>query len=349
MTASLAVMLALGACELIARFAYEAPPDPMREPPLLFERHPEIGLLQVPNQAGYLDDGLATINALGLRGELPETPKPANQFRVLAIGDSTTFGWGVDDTDTYGWQLERMFGERRPAANVRVVNAGVSAHNLEDSARLLRYFAPRLEPDLVLVGFFWNDLPHAAVSPDGVPLTSATALESVEEPPQFRLGNQPSGLNRILRRSRALYMLRHAWRTTLARSPRASNQVQWEMALLEGRRSAVIEQAWREVETILSGIRDLGAASGFEVGVLIMPIRAQVEQSYPDAAYQTRAAAIVSELGLFLIDPLERFITHPDPQELFIPYDRMHFSREGNALVAEAALEALGEIVSAFR
>ena len=53
--------------------------------------------------------------------------------------------------------------------------------------------------------------------------------------------------------------------------------------------------------------------------------------------------ALAEAKGFFVIDPLPRFREAADPQTLFIPYDRMHFSPQGNELVAQAAYEALRE------
>ena len=197
------------------------------------------------------------INALGLRGDLPATPKPAGSLRVLAVGDSTTFGWGVNDGETYGAELQRLLAEADPERAVSVVNAGVSAYNLKQSAGLLRRLAPALDPDVVLVGLFWNDLPYESVSPEGTPQAAPaspapTAAAGGRAKP-FRLANQPSRMNRLLRSSRVIYLLRHAWLAALAPTDAASNQVRWEMALLEGRKSQAIDDAWRDIAQTLNG------------------------------------------------------------------------------------------------
>ena len=341
----LALAVGFGLCEIAARVLYPAPPEPAREPQLLFQSDPQVGFTHVPGQAGFLDDGLATINAKGLRGDLPETPKPLGSLRVLAVGDSTTFGWGVNDRDTYCALLQRMLIDRDPSRPVSVVNAGVSAYDLRQTAGLLRRLAPELTPDVVLVGFFWNDLPYETISPDGMPQVAPASPMLVHSagsgPRRFRLANQPSRINRLLRSSRVIYLLRKAWLSAVAPTGPAGNQVRWEMALLEGRTSKAIDDAWQDVAKTLAEIRALGEVGGYEVGVVIIPIRAQVEGHYPHAAYQMRVRAIAESLGLFVIDPLPEFLSQPDRASLFIPYDRMHFSAAGNACIARAAFDAL--------
>lgn len=95
-----AIVVAFALCEAALRVGYPAPPDPTRQPVLAFKAQPDLEFIHVPNQVGWLADGLATINAIGLRGDLPEVPKPAEALRVVLVGDSTTFGWGVGDSDS---------------------------------------------------------------------------------------------------------------------------------------------------------------------------------------------------------------------------------------------------------
>jgi lysophospholipase L1-like esterase len=347
--AAMAAVVACGLCEIAARIAFPAPPDPAREPQILYQSDPDVGFLHVPNQRGWLDDGLATINSLGLRGELPVMPKPAGSIRILAIGDSTTFGWGVNDDGTYCVQLERLLRAAYPHQPLSVVNGGVGAFDLKHDALLLRHFAPTLQPDIVLVGLYWNDLPYEASPPDGpapsapvastLPMSAPPATGAPSKP--FRIGNNPSRLNRMLRRSRVLYVLRQAWLRAMAPTGAASNLVRWEVAVLEGHHSPAIDAGWKDLEGTLEEIKAMGEAGGFAVGVVVMPIRAQVEGSYPHAEYQTRVRAMAKPLGLFVVDPLPLFAQQPDHAGLFIPYDRIHFTARGNAQVAEAAFDAL--------
>lgn len=346
---AVSVVVALGLSEAVARIMFDAPPDPLRQPQLMYEFNPDMGFIHVPNEKGYLDDGFATINALGLRGPLPLMPKPRGTVRVLAIGDSTTFGWGVDDDGTYVAQLAGDLKGEFPDSSISVVNGGVGAYDLKHEVRLLRHFAPILQPDIVLVAPYWNDLPFEKVTPEGQSIpgagSEAPAGPSGGGPSKpFRIGNNPSRLNLILRQSRLLYIMRRVWLAAIAPTSQASNTVRWEMAVLDGEHTKAIDHAWQDIAGSLGEIAQLGKADGFSVGVLIVPIRAQVEKSYPHADYQKRLRPMAASLGMFVVDPLPAFLaTPPNRKRFFIPYDRIHFSAAGNKILADAAFDVLRE------
>jgi lysophospholipase L1-like esterase len=346
---AISAIVALGLSEVAARIMFDAPPDPLRQPQLMYEFNPDMGFIHVPNEKGYLDDGFATINALGLRGPLPEMPKPKGMVRILAIGDSTTFGWGVNDDGTYPAQLAGDLNRAFPDRQIDIVNGGVGAYDLKHEVRLLRHFAPILQPDIVLVGPYWNDLPFEKITPEGQPIPGAgsemPAGPSGGGPSKpFRIGNNPSKLNQILRQSRLLYIMRRVYLATIAPTKEASNTVRWEMAVLNGEHTQAIDNAWQDVAGSLNEIADMGKSDGFSVGMLIIPVRAQVENSYPHAEYQDRLRSIAASLGIFVVDPLPDFLAQPPSRkEFFIPYDRIHFSAEGNKILADAAFGVLKE------
>src|SRR5882672_10894940 len=88
-----ATLVALASCEAIARMLFPTPPDPTREPQIVYRFDPDIRYTMVPNQRGWVDDGFVTTNSLGFRGGEVAMPKPHGRFRIVAIGDSVTFGF----------------------------------------------------------------------------------------------------------------------------------------------------------------------------------------------------------------------------------------------------------------
>lgn len=106
-------------------------------------------------------------NALGLRGPWWNGEKTGNELRILAVGDSCTFGFGVRWHETWGVQLERRLQTLHPD---RVVTSGLAAlpgYSTFQNHRLLERVLPSVRPDVV--AFYcgaWNDFVPAAGASD---------------------------------------------------------------------------------------------------------------------------------------------------------------------------------------
>ncbi len=91
------------------------------------------------------------INAAGYRG--PErTPKPApGVLRIVALGDSSTFGMGVPYPDTWCAQLEALLESQGRRAEV--IDAGVIGFTIEQGLERYDALVRRLAPDIVIAAF----------------------------------------------------------------------------------------------------------------------------------------------------------------------------------------------------
>ena len=126
-----------------------------------YDHHPTLLHVHKPNFGGRWDGTWYGINSLGMRG--PEiTPKPApNEYRVVAVGDSCTFGKGVREEDSWPRQLEALLdGALSPERDAIVANLGVNGFSGVHYLRIFEERGVRLEPDLVIVGYNLNDFPN---------------------------------------------------------------------------------------------------------------------------------------------------------------------------------------------
>jgi lysophospholipase L1-like esterase len=78
-------------------------------------------------------------------------------LRILAIGESTTFGWGIDPKNAYPQQLEKLIRDRL-GIPVTVFNTGVPAQTSTSILRNIRYQIDQYRPQIVLCLFGTNDL-----------------------------------------------------------------------------------------------------------------------------------------------------------------------------------------------
>jgi len=83
--------------------------------------------------------------------------KPPGTFRVVALGDSSTFGWGVDPDETYPRRLEALLRARHPEMRVEVINLGVCGYSSFQGRILLERDALAFEPDVVTISYGSND------------------------------------------------------------------------------------------------------------------------------------------------------------------------------------------------
>jgi len=89
----------------------------------------------------------------------PFEPKPApGRRRVVALGDSSTFGWGVEDSEAYPARLEDTL-DRREGGRARweVLNLGVPGYSTFQGRVMLEREALPLAPDLVTWSYLAND------------------------------------------------------------------------------------------------------------------------------------------------------------------------------------------------
>jgi lysophospholipase L1-like esterase len=96
-----------------------------------------------------------TINSCGMRG--PEIAEPKSGYRIIAVGNSCTFGWGVAYRDTWVHQLQIILNEQLPGRSIELINAGVPGYSSHQGKRYLADELLSLQPDIVLIMFGFND------------------------------------------------------------------------------------------------------------------------------------------------------------------------------------------------
>jgi lysophospholipase L1-like esterase len=170
---------------------------------------PVVGYVLKP---GYDADGIH-VNSLGFRGPEIALDKPGDVFRVVAIGDSTTFGLEGEEC-TYPAQLQKKLNETRRAKRVEVVNAGVEGYSSTYALSLLRHRVASLHPDVVLIYVGWNDL--YGIDPRHPPEESVAEDLDLESLPQEACGIKAQ----IGRYLQVLYLSQFMTRLTHLELPR---------------------------------------------------------------------------------------------------------------------------------
>jgi len=84
------------------------------------------------------------INSKRLRDDETSYVKPNGIFRIVLVGDSNTFGFGVPIEKHFSKLLEGYF------KNVEVINMGVAGFGVDQELLMLQYEGMKYQPDLVL-------------------------------------------------------------------------------------------------------------------------------------------------------------------------------------------------------
>jgi len=117
---------------------------------------PDLKFRQRPGFSAVYEGVELRFNEHGLRDD-PIGPKPCGEYRILALGDSQTLGWGAPRDVIWPVRLSRLLSERL-ARPVRVINAGVAGYESRQEYRYLLRNGFALDPDLVLLLYLENDI-----------------------------------------------------------------------------------------------------------------------------------------------------------------------------------------------
>lgn len=116
---------------------------------------PLLGWAHEPGQEGIFEARQfrthVRINQAGLRDREHTYDRPDGVKRILVVGDSFAWGYGVEDADRFSQRLESMPG-------VEVINAGVSGYSTDQELLWLTNEGVKYEFDLVILALTGNDL-----------------------------------------------------------------------------------------------------------------------------------------------------------------------------------------------
>lgn len=124
----------------------------------LYQGQDQNGLLFPPQSRIILRtpefNALAVVNSLGFRDREFSVQRNA-EYRIVAIGDSFTFGWGLNIEDTWVKQLEEDLRQR--GHKTEIANLGRGGTCPKDYANVAEKALPLLKPDLVLIAVLQGD------------------------------------------------------------------------------------------------------------------------------------------------------------------------------------------------
>lgn len=316
------LLVGLAACELLVRWRVGVPL--VERPPLLVvQANPFRGWEMVPGLAHYTYLHRVEINSLGLRGAEVPAHKAPGEVRVLALGDSMTYGQGVADGDTLPARLELELRALASDRDWRVVNAGLRGYSTRQELGLLEELGARLQPDVVLLLWYWNDL-------DPVDVGRIHARLAASGPVTMDISAPFEGRHallwhakQLLRRS-ALLMYAHELRKTV------------EVRDLE----SYVQQGLERLPEELERFEALCAGLGARPLVALVPDVGVLMGEHWTAPVAARVAGLAAARGLAVVDlaPALAPLVAGGRRPPTLPYDG-HYEPRANQAMAEALVK----------
>lgn len=266
---------------------------------------------------------------------------------AVAVGDSFTFGVGVDQEDSWVYRLAKSF-------NREIVNLAIPAQGPAQYTRVLKRHGLPMHPKVVFYGFYFNDLDSVNRfyrMKRRIPIRrylrqysglynliieSRAAVESPAVPSTSDAGGRRQGI---------------ASGTTAApKNPQPNDDVPLLRRILE-RQQGKFEQRWRLNVKELDDALDACREAQIEMVLLYLPSRWEVYWESIKARHQLPDSLDIDRLRRTVVEYCgARKITCFDlttalkeearrGKELYFPIDG-HWNKEGNRIVAEVLQKA---------
>lgn len=305
---------------------------------------------QSSNRIEYTNQ--VSVNSSGMRGAEIGL-KDEDRCRILVIGDSFTFGIGVEDQETYPVLLDGLLADQ-------VLNGGVSAMGVPHEVRWLERHGLAVDPDVVVVAtYMGNDFQDAM---------SVWAHREVVNNRLYQKRERSALKEWLFLNSQLYVLLKESVPTPVQRwvRERLGLGEPWSLQRL---RSSFAFFAKELSETELEGVRNTAAAldelvalaeeHGVELAALTIPDLVQVadrpwEETVrqlgldgsrfdPDAPTR-RMLDLLAERGIPALDLTEPFRIGMDRGDrLYWPVDR-HWTPLGHELAASEVAGFLGHL-----
>lgn len=294
------------------------------------------------------------INKLGFRDDELFQSKPQNTKRILALGDSFTFGMGVRHENIFTEQLEAILTRNDENNRFEVVNMGAIGYTLDQQLLLLKEKGLLLEPDAVIVNFFvGNDVTefrrHEWVLDDNEDLVQVIDKKHyVDEDHRLRYKGEEEPISYFVN---FVYTRWQILMKKLGLNKEEGPTLTWPAFLNpdDEHGDPNLPEYWYQVEYTLTEMKRILDKRGIKLIVVAIPMDVQTDKKYwdkypemyfDDEAYElSRPQATMKQLtemmGIEYIDLLP-FFREAD-SNIWYYYEKAdpHWTNEGHQLAAE--------------
>jgi len=292
----------------------------------IYEPDPVLYWKLKPRQDCYtkIDRKPVHINSLGTRGPEFSPAKPPNTIRILSLGDSKTFGWGLTEKEAYSGVLETLLQEKAGTSRkIEVINAGVNAYSYPQMQAYFKNVALKYSPDMVIIG-------------DANLWTQFSDANSPEFVKKFMMRVR---LKNFLRRFAMYhYVVEVKLKEVYERQRTRFIPVDPKQDTLFREQQAKDPDAF--FRNSIEGLCRLAMTNGVQPVLLYMPSLTTLKQS-GETNNVCRAKTVISQaLNVPFVDMTPALISKAD--ELYLEGDPVHLNVAGNQIIARKLFETVG-------
>jgi len=306
------VLVSLGALEVLLRLYllnhtfYDV--EMTRYALLLKEEspNPRIGHIHRPNTGATLMNVPVHINADGLR-DRDHNVAHGKEYRIVLLGDSFTFGWGVSEPETFKARLETALNQRYPT---EIINLGTGNYNSDQELNLFLEKGLKYAPDKVVVFYFINDAERTVIKHTRGFFFHSRLVTFVWSKVHALL----SGYGDEVRGYKGYY----------ADLYRPENP------------------GWQATRAALVRLRDICREHGIQLQVVIIPELHQL-QDYPFADEHRLVTDFLRQHDIAVLDLAPAFKNETEPTRLWVSPDDAHANALGHELIAKYALDFIAQ------
>ena len=269
------------------------------------------------------------VNSLGFRDYEFDLEKTPDIYRIMVVGDSITFGAGVELEDTYVKETERLLlhSNLRPS---QLINAGVSGYHFEHYNLFIKDNVNKFHPDHIIVGFCINDIrPRDVVRQRYiVRATHRLPLDSMIK----------HNVKRIIKKSPSFQLFSH-----LIFSTKYKRQNYNAMWITQVNMSWQNEILLRKLEDMFKEVSHFTKEKGIRFSIIIFPEMNQLIDPKKYSASRDSLLRFLNDLDIDHLDLYDTFGKKEDFSKYYLKGDSVHFTVEGHRIIAEELKKFLVE------
>jgi hypothetical protein len=267
--------------------------------------NPLIGHVHKPNTQARLMGVPVKINSDGFRDREYPIERNASR-RIIFLGDSLTFGWGVEKSKTFEELIEAELNETIPT---EIINFGTGNYNTEQEVNLFNEKGLKYKPDEVAVFYFINDA----------------------EPTPHKSNWEALGHSRLV----TFFWSRvQSGLTGLGRSK--SFREYYAGLYSDG------QPGWVAAQVAFRELRDVCGKKGIALRVVLLP-ELHVLEDYPFAVEHHKVLEFLRENGIAARDLAPFFGGEKNPMRLWVARDDAHPNEVAHALIAKYSVDFIRE------